>query len=188
MIRKMYVRISCIFSTDTFPASVRFSQPPPFQPPSAFFSGFPYLPYLPHFPRLPRLLQASATGLVHPASSSDRPCAGGSFVNSLVSTALCSRFFQPPVLSASGSFGSRFFQLPVLSASGSFGSRFFQLPALYVRPSAAGVISPARVSETRCRRAGARRRARSCACATSGSRRSSRVSGCGRWPGRRSSS
>lgn len=176
MIRKMYVRISCIFSTDTFPASVHL-----FRQPSAFFRGFPPLPFRPQaFATV--LVRTVFIGFVGAALSSTalcpRPlssvvlvgavlrhrfCAGESFVNSLMPPVP----FSPDLVRAALCVGGL-----ACAAAGRCG----------------GVISPVRVSETRCRRAGARRRARSCACAASGSRRSSRASGCGRWPGRRSSS
>ena len=177
MIRKMYVRISCIFSTDTFPASVHLFRQPSLQQPSAFFGDSLRHPVRPRSV-LPADLRSSSAAF-RPSRFARRlsqpSLYGRSFVigfvrASLSSTALCSRFLSAPTLC----------------------ERPFVRAAWHARPSAAGrrgrVISPVRASETRCRRAGARRRARSCACAASGSRRSSRASGCGRWPGRRSSS
>ena len=180
MIRKMYVRISCIFSTDTFPASVHLFRQPSLRQPSAFFGDS-----LRHPVRPRSVLPAD----LRPSSAAFRPSRfarrlsqpslyGRSFVigfvrASLSSTALCPRFLSAPTLC------ERPFVRAALCVGGLACAAFGRC---------GGVISLARVSETRCRRAGARRRARSCACAASGSRRSSRASGCGRWPGRRSSS
>ena len=204
MIRKMYVRISCIFSTDTFPASVHLFRQPSLQQPSAFFGDS-----LRHPVRPRSVLPAD----LRPSSAAFRPSRfarrlsqpslyGRSFVIGFVGAALSSTALCPRPLSSVVLVGA------VLRHRFCVGESFVNslMPPVPFSPDlvraalcvgglacaafgrCGGVISPVRVSETRCRRAGARRRARSCACAASGSRRSSRVSGCGRWPGRRSSS